>query len=182
MAEGGHLLMTFSLFVLLGVLVVIMLLIFKQMIAAFISEKNPLVTRLKEYRWFHNPWIAGLFLFGINAFLFFSTVILLYLLLILIIPYVHLFVMLLAVIGSIYVWIAFNKAWSGTKQGRLKMAFIGSSFYILMCGIFICWFILLEPSYPGEDIFMAAFGLMIGIFVTTVAAVTCILFAGFAEK
>ncbi|MGP4041673.1 hypothetical protein ACTWP4_17475 [Gracilibacillus sp. D59] len=40
--------------------------------------------------------------------------------------------------------------------------------------IFSYWYATLEPSYPGEDLFMAGLGLMVAIFVSLVAFLTCL--------
>ncbi|PAC36886.1 hypothetical protein CEJ87_04575 [Caldifermentibacillus hisashii] len=62
------------------------------------------------------------------------------------------------------------------------MGAVGSSFYIFLTIVFVYWFITLKPDYPGQDLFMAALGLMMAILVTTVAAITCFLFTGFSSK
>lgn len=42
--------------------------------------------------------------------------------------------------------------------------------------------VTLEPFYPGEDTFMRAIGLVMGIVVTTVAFISCLIFTGFSNK
>ncbi|MEC5186639.1 hypothetical protein GGQ77_000370 [Geobacillus thermodenitrificans] len=61
-----------------------------------------MVYKLKSAKWFQNHWLGGIFLFAINVVLFFSTGLVLYLLLYFPIPFVHLTVMILAVTGSIF--------------------------------------------------------------------------------
>ena len=59
------------------------------------------------------------------------------------------------------------------------MGTIGSSFYGVLSILFIYWLVTLEPSYPGEDTFMQAIGLMLGTIVTTVAFITCFIITGY---
>ncbi|MGX2960597.1 hypothetical protein JNUCC23_15185 [Peribacillus sp. JNUCC 23] len=145
-------------------------------------EKNQKVNMLKSTMWFQNHWLAGIFLFVMNAVLFFSTCLVLYVLMYFIIPFVHILVMLFAVIGSIILWIVINKAWQGTKRNRWKMGTIGSSFYMFLTIIFVYWFVTIKPSYPGEDTFMRAIGLFFAIIVTTVAFITCLVITGLSKR
>lgn len=163
---------------LLGVLVVVL---FKNQIKASLGENNKLVDRLHNAKWFRNFWLSGAFLFGMNAVLFFSTVLVLYGLTYLMIPFVHIIVMVLAVIGSVFSWFIINKAWEGTKSNRLKMAAIGSSFYFFLTVLFVYWYVTLKPSYPGEDTIMQAIGLMFAIIVTIVALTACFAITGFSK-
>ncbi|MFJ7727341.1 hypothetical protein ACIQXV_14375 [Neobacillus sp. NPDC097160] len=88
----------------------------------------------------------------------------------------------MAVIGSIFLWILINNAWQGTRRNRLKMGIVGSSFYIFLTIIFIYMFVTLIPSYPGEDTFMRAFGILFAMIVTTAAFTTCFVMTGFSKK
>lgn len=162
----------------IGVLVVLMN---KKTIVSKMNQKNILVRKFTDAKYFKNPWLAGIFLFVINGFLFMLAILMLYILTQFLIPFVHLFVMLLAVCGNIYVWLSINIAWQGTKSNRLKMGFIGSNFFTFMMSVFIYWFITLEPSYPGEDMIMEAVGLIIAITVTAVAFITSFYITGFAN-
>lgn len=84
--------------------------------------------------------------------------------------------------GSIFSWVLINNAWQGTKRNRLKVGAVGSSFYIFLTFIFAYWFVTLKPSYPGEDTFMGAIGLIFAIIVTTVAFITCFVITGFSKR
>lgn len=53
---------------------------------------------------------------------------------------------------------------------------------IFLFVIFIYWLVILKPSYPGEDTFMRAIGLVLGIIVTTVACISCFIITGYSNK
>ena len=171
-----------SLILLIGLLGVLLVIFFKRPIIDMLGKDNKLVHKLKSAMWFQNYWLSGIFLFVMNTVLFFSTGLVLYMLMYFFIPYVHLLVMFCAVIGSIFLWVLINKAWQGTKRNRLKIGIVGSSFYIFLTFIFIYWLVTLKPSYPGEDTFMGAIGLVFAIIVTTVAFITCFVITGFQKE
>ncbi|XXM72165.1 hypothetical protein ACQ0QQ_21255 [Lysinibacillus sphaericus] len=129
---------------------------------------------LKKYSWFANPWLAGLFLFVINLFLFGMTGLILIALSYLMIPYFHLVIMMLAVIISILVWKSIAAARSWTKGERVRIALTGSSFYLCMAGFFYYQMVSYVPQFPGDDTFMATLGFMVGLVVTAVAFLTCL--------
>jgi hypothetical protein len=62
------------------------------------------------------------------------------------------------------------------------MATVGSSFYVISSFLFIYWLVTLKPSYPGEDTFMRAIGLVLGVIVTTVAFISCFVITGYSNK
>lgn len=171
-----------SFILLIGLFGVLLILFFKNPIINILGENNKMVHRLRNANWFQNHWLSGVFLFGANAVLFFATIGLLYMLMFLIIPFIHILVMLFAVFGSVYLWILINKAWQGSKRNRLRMGAIGSSFYFILTVLFVFWFVTLKPSYPGEDTFMKWIGLLFAIIVTLVACITCFIFTGFSKR
>ena len=164
-----------------GFLVLIIIIIFKNRIGERLGNYNSLVDKLGRLHWFQHHLLAGLSLFGINAGLFFLTGAILYFLMFLMIPYLHLVIMFLAVITSVYIWIVINKAWRGSKLNRMKLGSVGSSFYLILSLVFIYMMITLEPQYPGEDTFMRYIGLFFAAFVTTVAFITCFYITGFSK-
>lgn len=174
--------MSFTFLFILGFIGILLVQFLKRPILAMVNDKNKIIRTLSHWAWYQNPWLAGLFIFAVNAVFFSITVFILFLLMYFLIPYLHFFVMVSAVLISLYAWILFNKVWSGTKRDQLIMGAVGSSFYILLTIVFVYWFITLKPDYPGQDLFMAALGLMMAILVTTVAAITCFLFTGFSSK
>lgn len=171
-----------SLFILIGIIGVLFAIFLKRPLIHMIGKDNKLVYKLKGAGWFQNHWLSGMFLFGLNAIFFFLTVLLLYMLMYLLIPFVHLFVMFFAVIASIYAWILINKAWKGTRSNRLKMGAVGSSFYIFLTVIFSFWLVNLKPSYPSDDTFMGAIGLIFAIIVTSIAFVACFIITSFSKE
>lgn len=171
-----------TLTLLIGVLGVLIVIFSKNSLIDAIRNNNKLVYKLKNAKWFQNHLLSGLFLFIMNAILFFLTVIILYVLMYLVIPFAHILVMFLAVISSIFLWIVMNQAWQGTKRNRLKMGIVGSGFYVLLTVIFLFWLVTLKPSYPGEDTFMGAIGLVFAIIVSLVAFTTCLVITGFSKN
>jgi hypothetical protein len=174
--------MSLILFLLIGLFGVFFIIFIKRPLIDMFGENSILVHKLKNTMWFQNHWLSGIFLFAMNAVLFFSTGFMLYVLTYFLIPFVHLLVMIFAVIGSIFLWIIINKAWQGTKKNRLKMGTIGSSFYIILSLMFIYWLVTLTPSYPGEDTFMSAIGLVLGVIVSIVAFIACFVITGYSNK
>lgn len=174
--------MSLILFLFIGLSGVFFIIFIKRPLIDIVGDNINLIHKLKNAKWFQNHWLSGIFLFVMNAVLFFSTALLLYVLMYFLIPYVHLLVMIFAVIGSLFLWIIINKAWQGTKRNRLKMGAVGSSFYIILSLLFIYMLVTLKPSYTGEDTFMGAIGLILGIVVTTVAFISCFVFTGYSNK
>lgn len=170
------------LFILFGLFGVIILLSMKRPLIGMLGDDNKFVHKLKSAIWFQNYWLGGLFLFLLNAALFLSTAFILYLFTYIIIPFFHLFVMIFAVFASFYLWMIINKAWQGTNRNRLKMAAIGSSFYSILTLLFAYQLVTLEPLYPGDDPFMRALGLYIGIIVTVVAFLSSFIITGFTNR
>lgn len=41
--------------------------------------------------------------------------------------------------------------------------------------------VTLAPSFPGDDPFMRAIGIFLGIVVTTFAFISCLIFTGFSK-
>ncbi|GGB34250.1 hypothetical protein GCM10011409_09620 [Lentibacillus populi] len=167
---------------LIGLIIMLIIIFFKALIIDMFGNKNKFVKKLKNAKWFQKTWTAGMFLFALNAVLFFFTCLLLYVLTFLPIPYIHWVIMLFAVISSVFSWIVVNKAWQGTKKNRLKLGFIGSSFYLILTIVFIYGFMSLKPAYPGEDTFMSAIGLVFAIIVTAIAFIACLVYTGFSGK
>ena len=107
---------------LIGLLGVLFLIIFRGPITAKFGNDKPLIQTLQNATWFHNHCLSGLFLFTMNASLFLSTVLVLYITTYFIIPFIHLLVMALAVVGSIYLWISIRNAWQGSNKNLLKVS------------------------------------------------------------
>lgn len=171
-----------TIYLLFGFMVVLTLLLNKRRVMNLISSDSIFVKKLSRLNWFQHPWKSGMFLFVLNALLFSSALLLIYGIGFLEIPFLHLFVMIAAVLSSLYLWIVVHKSWRGEWEGRFLQGFIGSSFYLVLTLIFIYMMINLEPDTPSDDNFMQFVGLMMGIFVTLVAFVTCFCITGLSRK
>ncbi|MFJ7738357.1 hypothetical protein ACIQ2D_18740 [Lysinibacillus sp. NPDC097287] len=174
--------MSLILLLLMGLFGVFLMVLSKRSIIDMLSENNKVVHKLKNAVWFQNHWYAGMFLFVMNATLFLSTGLILYILIYISIPFIHWLVIILATIGSFFVWVIIHKAWQSTNRSRVKMGAIGSSFYVLLSMVFMYWSWTLEPSYPDEDTFMKGLVLMIGVLIATIAGVSCFIFTGLSNK
>lgn len=159
-----------------------LILLFRSFIVDGTNENNIFVTRLQKSKWFQKSYVAGMMLCLINGILFFSTMGILYGLMMMYIPYVHLIVMALAVFSSLWLWTTFNKAWKGSNKERIVIASVGSSFYFGLTVLFVYMYVRIEPYYPGEDTFMRALGLTFASIVTAVACITCFLITGFTKQ
>ncbi len=174
--------MTITLLLLIVVFVLAIIFFKKIQWNRVFGSENRLVQELKNTKWFHNYWLSGLVLFVINAVLFSLTCFLLYLMTIFSIPFIHLLVMIGAVVGSIFIWFMFHHAWEGSKRNRLKMGTIGSSIYFILSILLLHWSVTIEPVYPGEDIFMRWIGIMFALIVTITAFLTCFFIIGFSGR
>ncbi|WP_442785805.1 hypothetical protein [Lentibacillus sp. Marseille-P4043] len=171
-----------SLVFLIGLIGVLIAIFFKEPIIGLISNDHKFVRKFERVTWFHNHWSAGIFLFVLNAAIFFAAGLILFALTYFLIPFVHFVIMFFAVISCIFLWILFNKAWQGTKKNRVKMGLIGSSFYMVLTFVFVYFLLTMKPSYPGEDTFMGAIGLVFAIIITFLAFITCFTYTGFPVK
>ena len=171
------------LLMLIGILVVGGLLLTRNTGFNFISENNQMVHKLNKANWFDNHWFAGLFLFFCNMVLFCLVGLSLYLFVTnFTIPYLHLVFMVLGVITSFYLWNIIQQAWGGPKGKRVIVGLVGSSFYLMLMIGFGYQLLVLKPAFPGDDTFMAALGLGLGITVTLVAFVSSFVFTGLERR
>lgn len=136
--------------------------------------------KLGNAKWFANHWLSGFFLFGMNAVLFGLTGLFLFVVAYLFIPFVHLLIVVMAVSGSILLWLFIRKTWQGTKRNRFLMGAVGSSFYFLLALLFGIKWLALQPS-TGDTCMGADMGLFLGIIVATVAFTTCFILTGFSR-
>ncbi|MGP4080788.1 hypothetical protein ACTWQL_12785 [Pseudalkalibacillus sp. R45] len=172
--------MTFLL--LTGLIIISLVIMNRSKLYQAVPYKFKIIESVSKKQWFKNPWLSGLFLFFINAVYFGLTGLILFLLLNLMIPYLHLIIMLAAVIISILTWMAISQALEGKRGDRLIMSLVGSSFYGALAFYFLWGFLHVEPAYPGEDSFMRAMGWMIGLIVAGTAFITCLFFTTFSKR
>jgi hypothetical protein len=128
---------------------------------------------LNKYEWFQNPWAVGCFLFGMNLVLFGTTGLILYGLTLMMIPYLHLVIMLAAVVVSILVWSSLGRAKEWEKGGRLKAGMVGSSFYLCLFLFILYQWVTYVPQYTGEDGVMTSVGFFLGLLVSGMAFIIC---------
>lgn len=171
-----------SFLLILGFLFVILILLNKQSIVNWVDTDSSLVKKLSSLKWFQNEWLSGILIFLVNAFLFSLAVLIIFVSSMLNIPYVHIVIMFVATIVSIYFWIAVHHAENKQRKGRLIMGSVGSSFYLFLLLGFLYMIATLEPSTPGNDTFMAFIGLVFASFVSFVAMFTCFSITGFTRK
>jgi hypothetical protein len=174
--------MSLTLIFLIGTALILLVINRRKQLYQTVGLENRFTKWLSERSWFPNPWWSGVFLFSMNAIYFGMTFILLMLLMYVSIPYIHLIVMLGAVIVSILSWITLGRTWRGQKMDRYRMGIVGSSYYAFLFLIFLYFFLNIEPSYPGEDTMMEAVGWVIGLVVTAVACLTCFMIVTYANQ
>lgn len=164
---------SFLFFAIIGI--TLLLILFKKNPALEGSAANRMIVNLlSNASWFQIHWKAGLFLFFSNALLFSATLLILYVLLFINIPYLHLVIMFLATAFSIRLWLNMKLAWQGAKKGRLKVGLIGSSFYLFLFIFFLYQFAAAESEFPGDDPFMRAIGFLFGMIVAATAGISCL--------
>jgi hypothetical protein len=161
-----------------GLLGVLLLIVFSNSMLEVMRKNNHFVYFLRGKKVFQQYWLAGIILFFMNALLFLLIMIILYVIQSISIPFLHLVVMLLAVVSSMYLWLLVNLNWQGEARERVNVGFIGSSFYLLLTVFFIFKYVTIKPMFPGDDTFMKSIGFMFGIIVTSVAFVTCFSLTG----
>lgn len=171
-----------SILLVLGSVFIFIFLLNKQAFIQMNSTDTLLVQKLSNARWFQNEWYSGIFLFFLNAILFSVAVSLIFLSGMLTIPFLHLVIMLLATIVSIYLWIAIHNAGDKGKRERLIMSVIGSSFYLLLLLFCVYRIATLGPGTPENDTFIAFIGLSFALFVSVVAFVTCFCITGLSKR
>ncbi len=108
-----------------------------------------------------NYWYAGAALFAANVALFTVAFVILFFL-----PYGATLGLVLCIPLSLVTWMVFSETWDGSLRDKVKMACIGSSFFLFFIGWMIWYSMNLKPAYPGDDLFMAWIGLVIGMIVT----------------
>jgi hypothetical protein len=114
--------------------------------------------KFKDSKISKNVWVAGTVMFVMNGLLFATAFLILFT-----IPFGMMIGLLICIPLSIFVWLLFSVIWQGTFKDKVKMAFIGNSFFILFIGWVIWQFMRMEQMYPNEDNFMAWIGTLVAI-------------------
>ncbi|ANC75594.1 hypothetical protein ABE65_001520 [Fictibacillus phosphorivorans] len=147
---------------LLAGIVLTLILLMKQRDFASVGMVRNISYRLKGRSLSTNYWQAGIALFAANAALFALAFVILFFL-----PYGAMVGLLLCIPLSLFTWVIFSEVWEGAMKDKVKMASIGSSFFLLFLGYIFWYYATLEPAYPGDDLFMA----WIGVIIATIFAI-----------
>ncbi|MDR7074317.1 hypothetical protein [Fictibacillus barbaricus] len=105
-----------------------------------------------------NVWVSGAVMFVMNGLLFAIAFLIFFT-----IPFGMMLGLLICIPLSIFVWLVFSVTWQGTYKDKVKMSFIGNSFFIFFIGWVIWQFMRIEQMYPDEDNFMAWIGTLVAI-------------------
>lgn len=169
-----------SLLLIGGFLFLIILLFRRSFLTKLVSPINSIVLKLSTSSWFHHSIWSGLFLFHMNALLFGITAALLYLLTYFFIPYLHLAIMLLAILASLFVWISIYHADTKNKKDRLIMSFIGSGFYLLLFAyaVFRIFMPTIGVGASENDQFMEFIGMFFLSIIAFTAWIVCFVITG----
>lgn len=146
---------------LLAGIVFTLILIMKQRDFASVGMVRNISHKLKGHSLSTNYWQAGIALFAANAGLFVLAFLILFLL-----PYGTMAGLLICIPLSLFTWVIFSEVWRGSWKDKVKMAFIGTSFFLLFLGWIFWYYATLEPAYPGDDLFMAWIGVIIASIFT----------------
>ncbi|MQR93890.1 hypothetical protein [Fictibacillus phosphorivorans] len=147
---------------LLGGIVFTLILIMRQRDFASAGVVKNISYKLKGRSLSTNYWQAGIALFAANAALFALAFVILFF-----VPYGAMVGLLLCIPLSLFTWVIFSEVWRGSWKDKVKMASIGSSYFLLFLGWIFWYNATLEPAYPGDDLFMA----WIGVIIATIFAV-----------
>ncbi|OUM89268.1 hypothetical protein [Caldibacillus debilis] len=173
-------------FLLIGLLIIALILLNKNDLIGKVGAENFLARKLKNAEWFQNSWLSGIFLFFINALLFGLTIFVLTLFAFVAmhfpIPFLHIVIMFVAALSSIYVWMAIHHAENPGRKERFITGTVGSSFYFLLMLVFIFRMAALEPNTPERDTAMEFFGLAFAAIVAFTAFITCLAITAFPAK
>ena len=172
-----------SIILISGFLFLMLLLFSKTWLTRIISPSNSVVQKLASSAWFEHTGLSGMFLFLINTLLFESTAALLFLLTEFYIPYLHLVVIIAAVLISLYVWILIYHADRKKRKDRSVMGLIGSSFYLLLFSYAVYRiFMPMETSAVEQDQFMEFIAMFFLSIITFTAWIVCFGITGLYRK
>jgi hypothetical protein len=141
---------------LLAGIVFTLILIMRQRDLASVGVVRNISHKLKGHSLSTNYWQAGIALFAVNAALFALAFVILFFL-----PYGAVAGLLMCIPLSLFIWVIFAEVWRGSLKDKVKMAFIGSSFFLFFLGWIFWYYATLESAYPGDDLFMAWIGVII---------------------
>ncbi|USB33376.1 hypothetical protein [Paenibacillus sp. YPG26] len=129
---------------------------------------------MSKLSWYQNPFLCGLFVSLVNLILFISVIGLSLLSVLLSLGFVWMLFPILGVVINIWFWIQVGMTWGDQNEGRIVTALIGGAFYWVVFLFFIYRYVTLTPQFEGDDTFMTAIGLFMGILISFIAGVLCI--------
>lgn len=138
-----------------------LILITKQRDIATVGIVRNITHKLKSRSLSTNYWQAGITLFVANAALFALAFVILFFL-----PYGAMVGLCLCIPLSLFTWMLFSEVWRGSWKDKVRMAFIGSTFFLFFLGWILWYYATLEPAYPGDDLFMVWIGVIIASIFT----------------
>lgn len=167
-----------------GFLFFVVLLLKKSIVLGLFSQTGRVAETLAASAWFEHVFWSGLFLFLANAGLFGMTWAALISLSYFFIPYLHLLVIVFAILASIFLWTSIYHADKKPDRQRLAMGWIGSSFYLILLGVSIFRIFAPEIDFnaPEQDQFMEFIGMLFFGFVAFTAWFTCLVITGVYRK
>ncbi|WP_408010455.1 hypothetical protein ACJROX_09205 [Pseudalkalibacillus sp. A8] len=93
-----------TLLLLCGLIIIFLVVMNRSKLYSIIPFDFKIIESVSKKEWFRNPWLSGLALFFINTVYFGLTGLILFLLMSLMVPFLHLVIMLAAVVSSILTW------------------------------------------------------------------------------
>ncbi|MBH0171196.1 hypothetical protein [Fictibacillus sp. 18YEL24] len=146
---------------LLAGIVFTLILLTKQRDIASVGIVRNITHKLKSRSLSTNYWQTGIMLFAANTALFALAFVILFFL-----PYGAIAGLMMCIPLSLFTWVIFSEVWRGSRKDKVKMAFVGNSFFLFFLGWIFWYYATLEPAYPGDDLFMAWIGVIIASIFT----------------
>ncbi|MGM0806720.1 MAG: hypothetical protein ACQET8_18400 [Bacillota bacterium] len=146
---------------LLAGIVFTLILLTKQRDIASVGIVRNITHKLKSRSLSTNYWQTGIMLFAANTALFALAFVILFFL-----PYGAIAGLMMCIPLSLFTWVIFSEVWRGSRKDKVKMSFVGNSFFLFFLGWIFWYYATLEPAYPGDDLFMAWMGVIIASIFT----------------
>ncbi|WP_144704403.1 hypothetical protein [Fictibacillus phosphorivorans] len=146
---------------LLAGIVFTLILLTKQRDIASVGIVRNITHKLKIRSLSTNYWQTGIMLFAANTALFALAFVILFFL-----PYGAIAGLMMCIPLSLFTWVIFSEVWRGSRKDKVKMAFVGNSFFLFFLGWIFWYYATLEPAYLGDDLFMAWIGVIIASIFT----------------
>ena len=164
----------------ISLIVLIICAIFKPKLLQLARRNQKVIEKIEALTWFTNHWYAGFALFIGNAFIFLSSLLFIFIVSFIPIPFLHVVIFIMSSLISLYFWSIINVSWHGDKLGRLKIGAVGSFFYV-----FISFHLLFELHNYNLNEVQETFeliGLFINLLISGIAFVLCILYTSFSSN